>query len=403
MNSGTLRSHRVRSMHPTARRKTATSPRRLRVAIVAETFVPAINGVTNSVRRVAHYLVGEGHEVLVVAPSPGPEVVDGVRVKRVRSVEFARYGDLHIGLPSRSVGRIIEDFKPDVVHCAAPLVLGVAGLRAARRLGVPAVAVYQTDIAGFAKRHGLSFASGSLWRWLRWAHSQADLTLAPSTASVWDLRQHGVSRVARWMRGVDTAAFNPRHRDEELRSSLVRPGEVLIGYVGRLAREKQLELLGPLLALEGVRLVIVGDGPHRARLEDRLRGATFAGLQTGSDLSRYVASLDIFVHTGVDETFCQALQEALAAGVPVVAPAAGGPMDLVHHGVNGFLWSPTSSTALVGAVDELVRSPLQRGRMAAAARSTVAHRTWSNVNEELVGHYRSVMSGLAFAYAQLPQ
>jgi phosphatidylinositol alpha 1,6-mannosyltransferase len=353
------------------------------------------------VLRVSEHLRQAGHQVLIVAPTPGPADVAGVPIVRVPSMEMKSWGDLHVGLPSRLVTSALKDFAPDVVHVAAPVVLGPIALRSARRLGIPTVAVYQTDLAGFAERYGLGRASTTVWRWLSWVHRQADLTLAPSTAAVWDLRRRGVERVALWARGVDTRKFDPRWRSTEVHDRYAPGGEVLVGFVGRLAKEKQVERLRDLQGLPGVRLVVVGDGPVRADLEQVLPQAMFTGFLSGDDLSRHVASLDVFVHTGVDETFCQAVQEALAAGVPVVAPAAGGPLDLVRHGVNGYLWSPASPVSLVGAVEELVRSPMQREQMGSAARAMVEHRTWPAVMAELEGHYRSVIGGLAFAYAQV--
>jgi phosphatidylinositol alpha 1,6-mannosyltransferase len=203
------------------------------------------------------------------------------------------------------------------------------------------------------------------------------------------------------MRGVDLVKFNPHHRDESLRRSLAPNGEVIVGYVGRLAREKQIERLAPLCSLPGVRVVIVGDGPSRSRLQRKLPSAQFVGFQSGEALSKYFASLDIFVHTGTDETFCQAIQEALASGVPVVAPAAGGPFDLVTHGQNGYLWSPESEVSLLGAVDELVRNRLKRERLASSARPSVEMRTWPSVMDELEGHYRALVHGLSFAYSEM--
>lgn len=375
----------------------------MRIAIVAESFLPAVNGVTNSVKRVATFLRASGHEVLIIAPEPGDLDFDGIPVVRIPSFELPRYPDLFVGRPSRAVYSTLRAFRPDVVHCAAPAILGLSGMRAAQRLDVPSLAVYQTDLAGFATQYGVAPAANTMWRWISYVHGHADLTLAPSTAATWDLRHRGVPRVARWMRGVDSEAFHPRHRDEALRSAVARPGQVIIGYVGRLAREKRLDLLGPLLEMDAVRLVLVGDGPLRGELQKKLPGAHFAGFRSGADLSKWMASLDLFVHTGVNETFCQAVQEALAAGVPVVAPSSGGPVDLVQHGVNGYLWSPNSGVSLVGAVDELVRSPAHREHLASEARNTVVHRTWDSVLVELVGHYKSVMSGLAFAYAEVPR
>lgn len=379
-------------------RHQGASPR-LRVAIVAESFLPAVNGVTNSVVRVVEELTRAGHECVVIAPGPGSAEIGGTRVIRVRAFDLPRYGDLRVGLPTARMTALLRRLAPDVVHLAAPAMLGAAAAISAKRLGIPSVAVYQTDLAGFAGRHRLGLARGAIWRWVAWVHRQADLTLAPSTAAMWTLRHHGVSDVARWARGVDLARFSPAHRDHDIRRALlagvaphpagVEP--VIVGYVGRLAPEKQVERLRPLLDVPGVRVVVVGDGPDRPALERSLRGAAFLGLCHGSELAMLYASLDVFVHTGLDETFCQSVQEALASGVPVVAPASGGPIDLIHHGRNGFLWNPGAPESLVGAVAELVQSPVVRARLGAGARASVLARPWSALAAELVGHYRSVI------------
>jgi phosphatidylinositol alpha 1,6-mannosyltransferase len=161
-----------------------------------------------------------------------------------------------------------------------------------------------------------------------------------------------------------------------------------------------VQRLAPLLRTPSTRVVVVGDGPDRPAIERALPAAVFTGFRSGADLSRHVASLDVFVHTGIDETFCQSVQEALSSGVPVVAPAAGGPLDLVSHGVNGYLWPPDTPSALAGAVSELVHSPVRREQMGLAARASVEHRTWPTVMDELEGHYRAAMSGLGFAYTE---
>jgi phosphatidylinositol alpha 1,6-mannosyltransferase len=369
-------------------------PGQLRVAIVAETFLPNVNGVTNSVLRLLEYLRANGHEALVIAPGPGDSSYEDVTVERVRAFDMPGYDSMRVGLPFVRMASIFRDFEPDVVHLAAPTVLGAAGVRAARRVGVPAVAVYQTDIVGFAKRHGLGLAGGALWQWLRWIHSQADLTLAPSTSAAWALGAHGISNVARWQRGVDLVRFHPDHRSMLLHRQLASGGSVIVGYVGRLAKEKQVERLAPISRLPGVQVVIVGDGPERAKLERSMPRATFVGFQGGTELGRYHATFDIFAHGGLDETFCQAVQEAFASGVAVVAPAAGGPLDLVAHGSNGYLWSPEQPETFLGAVAELAESPQLRRRMGHAGRASVEGRPWHVVMDELIEHYRSVIGGV---------
>ena len=370
----------------------------MRIAIVAESFLPAINGVTNSVLRVIEHMTALGLEVTVIAPSPGVTAYGKARIIRVPSFGFPRYPELRIGHSRDFVREVLREIKPDVVHLGSPAVLGAASLSAAQELGIPSVAIYQTDLAGFASRYHLGIAGRSIWRYIANIHRRADLTLAPSTAAVWDLRERGVNNVVRWMRGVDLERFNPSFRDEELRKSLAPDGQLIIGFVGRLAREKQIERLKGLCRMPHIKVVIVGDGPMKAKLEKELKGAIFTGFKSGEELSKLYASFDVFVHTGQDETFCQAVQEALASGVPVVAPASGGPLDLVQHGHNGFLWTETSRYSLVGAVVELAKYPVKRERLAANARPSVEVRPWCGVMDELEGHYRSVIGGLSFAY-----
>ena len=370
----------------------------MRIAIVAESFLPAINGVTNSILRVIEHMTARGHEVTVIAPSPGVTAYGKARIIRVPSFGFPRYPELRIGHSRDFVREVLREIKPDVVHLGSPAVLGAASLRAAQELGIPSVAIYQTDLAGFATRYHLGIAGRSIWRYIANIHRRADLTLAPSTAAVWDLRERGVNNVVRWMRGVDLERFNPSFRDEELRTSLAPDGQLIIGFVGRLAREKQIERLKGLCRMPHIKVVIVGDGPMKAKLKKELKGAIFTGFKSGEELSKLYASFDVFVHTGQDETFCQAVQEALASGVPVVAPASGGPLDLVQHGHNGFLWTETSRYSLIGAVAELAKYPVKRERLAANARPSVEVRPWCGVMDELEGHYRSVIGGLSFAY-----
>ncbi|MGY1604065.1 glycosyltransferase family 4 protein [Geodermatophilus sp. SYSU D00815] len=365
----------------------------MRVAIVSESFLPQVNGVTNSVLRICEQLSRAGHEALVVAPGPGPTEWSGVPVVRTPSWPLPGYRDFRVALPYAAMAATLRAFAPDVVHLASPAVLGVQGATAAARLGVPCVAVYQTDLAAFAARYGLGVAEPALWRRTVRVHAAAARTLAPSRAAVRQLEDHGVPRVARWGRGVDLDRFSPQRRDEALRREWAPDGRLVVGYVGRLAHEKELGLLGAVQELPGVRLVVVGDGPQRRQLARQLDRAHFTGQLGGDALATAFASLDVFVHTGSHETFCQAAQEALASGVPVVAPAAGGLLDLVRPGGNGLLFEPGSAADLAARVRELAEQPGFRRWAGVQARRSVEGRTWEALVGELVRHYRDVLAG----------
>ncbi|MDN4614375.1 glycosyltransferase family 1 protein [Leifsonia sp. F6_8S_P_1B] len=367
----------------------------MRVAVVSESFLPTVNGVTTSVLRVLDHLADQGHEAIVICPDAGaPAEYRGFPIHQVPSIAYRQFP---VGLPSPQVQRILARFQPDVLHAASPFFLGAQAIAACNRLGVPSVAIYQTDVAGFARRNGLGMTSSIAWKYVRWVHDGADLTLAPSSASEDDLRQAGVGRVQRWGRGVDLERYHPNHRRTPeaaaLRERLSPDGEVVVGYVGRVAPEKQVERLRALRGLPGVSVAIVGDGPSRDLVARELRGmpVTWLGRLGGAELGTAYAAFDLFVHTGSEETFGQTVQEAHASGLPVVAPAAGGPIDLVEHGVDGFLYPPADERALRAAVHTIVGDTPLRLRMGEAGRRAVLGRDWAGVCGELVRHYERVI------------
>ncbi|NUP27627.1 MAG: glycosyltransferase family 1 protein [Nocardia sp.] len=357
-----------------------------------------MNGVVNSVLRVLDHLDRHGHEALVIAPDtlrgqpPAPRAHGRFPVHRVPAVMVPKISSLPVGLPQPGMVGVLADFDPDVVHLASPFLLGAGGTAAALRLDLPAVAVYQTDVAGFAKSYGLGLAARAAWGWTRRIHEGAVRTLAPSSAAVADLAGHGIPRVHRWGRGVDTVRFTPAARSLELREQW-RGGSdrLLVGFVGRLAPEKHVERLAVLAHDRSVQLVIVGDGPERTALAARLPDAIFTGELGGDELARAYASLDVMVHPGEHETFCQGVQEALASGVPVVGPDAGGPRDLIAHCRNGYLLPVSEFTELLPSTVAALRDAPLRDRFGAAARTSVLHRTWPAVCAELMHHYAEVI------------
>jgi phosphatidylinositol alpha 1,6-mannosyltransferase len=366
----------------------------MRVAIVTESFLPTLNGVTTSVCRVLDYLAAHGHEAIVISPAAGaPTTYAGFPVIEVPAIAYRQFP---VGLPSLQVERILASFNPDVVHAASPFLLGAGAIAASKRLGVPSVAIFQTDVAGYARRNKLGAATKLAWRVIRWIHNDADVTLVPSSASMADVTRAGLERLARWGRGVDLAGYHPRNRElpatRALRQSR-QAGEVTVGYVGRFAPEKQLESFAALRGIPGVNLALVGDGPSMPSVRRALRGmpVTYLGELRGEELAAAYASFDIFLHAGAEETFGQTLQEAHASSLPVIAPRAGGPIDLVDHGTTGFLFTAGDAQEMRASVELLARDPALRSRMGEAGRRAVLGRSWESVCGDLVGHYERVI------------
>ncbi|HWF82580.1 MAG TPA: glycosyltransferase family 1 protein [Streptosporangiaceae bacterium] len=369
----------------------------MRIAYVTESFPPVVNGVAITATRVAEHLVRRGHKPLVIAPelAPGsarPDAEFSYPVARMPSVALPIYPDFRFGVPGPWIRAAIAEHDADLVHLAGPVVFGASGGAAARKLGLPVVAVYATDMAAYARTYHLGRLGETVsWNLTRRVHNAVDRNLAPSTATAADLEARGFERISVWGRGVDTERFDPAKRNAKLRAELAPNGEVIVGYVGRLAAEKRLDLLSAVASIPGVRLVIVGAGPAQAAAKRALPSALFVGQRQGEELARMYASLDIFVHSGPHETFGNTLQEAAASGLPVVAPAAGGPLDLVEDGVTGFLVTPGDPDALARAVSGLAADWHLRTAQGNAARRSMLVRTWPALGDELIGHYEAVL------------
>jgi phosphatidylinositol alpha 1,6-mannosyltransferase len=366
----------------------------MRVALITESFLPTVSGVTTSVCKVLEHLARAGHEAMLIAPAGAPTEYAGFRVHNVPALSYRQFP---VGMPSPQVHRLLAEFGPDVLHAASPFLLGAQGIAAANRLDIPSVAVFQTDVAGYARRNGLGQAQALAWRFVKWVHEGADLTLVPSTASMRDLRRVGLRRLAQWTRGVDLDSYHPNHRGDtavaDLRGRLAPNGEVVIGYVGRMAPEKQVERFRALRGMPGIRLALVGDGPSVSSIERALAGmpVTWLGRLAGPELAAAYASFDVFLHAGTEETFGQTIQEAHAAGLPVVAPHAGGPIDLVAHGENGLLFTPDDERDLRRCVSLLAGDVALRHRMGEAGRRGVLGRSWETVCGTLLDYYEQVV------------
>jgi len=366
----------------------------MRVAIVTESFPPVFNGVANSVVRVLETLKAEGHEAIVIAPTTPGKYFNGFRTYRVPSLPLFQF---QLGLPNPLVSKILDDFKPDVVHAASPVLLGAQAVAWADRNQVPAVAIFQTDIAAYTERYGFKLLRPLVDRAMANFHAGATINLAPTTEVRDYLIRLGLSNVEVWGRGVDLELFHPNRKNteavSELRNRFAPNGQKIVGFVGRLAAEKQVDRFSELFSIPNTTFVIVGDGPERASLEQKFRGADvhFVGKQSGDELANHYASFDAFVHFGTEETFGQTIQEAQAAGVPVIAPAAGGPKFLIDSGASGYLVDPTIKNGFTPVLTELLASKELLSRIGEGGRRKVLDKSWAANNAKLLEFYASAM------------
>jgi glycosyltransferase involved in cell wall biosynthesis len=278
-----------------------------------------------------------------------------------------------------------------------PVLTGVRGIMFARKLGIPVVASFQAHMMEMARFYGFGMFEAPMWAVHRAVYKRADYVVAPSRKIVAELESKGFGEVGLWRRGVDIEAFSPSYYDQTVREELSggNPDKVLLLSVGRLAPEKQVEQILPVLdQVPGVHLAIVGDGPYRAKLEETFAGrpVTFTGYKSGLDLSRAYASSDIFLFpSSTIETFGLVAAEAMASRLAVVSSRVGGVPELIEQGVNGYMFEMNDSATMIKQVRDLVEHPDKRKAMAQAAHQSACSMSWAEVSNELLHTYERVI------------
>jgi glycosyltransferase involved in cell wall biosynthesis len=362
-----------------------------RVAIIAEAFLPKVDGVSKTAFLTLQYLHQTGREVLVFAPDTAPDHVGSAQVIPMPSLGTPLAPETRIALPTTLVGNYLDEFAPDLIHMFSPAFLSLSAMLSGRRRNIPIIANYQTDLPGYANHYGLHFLSQPARDILRYLHNGCHLTLVP-THSVWrELRGWGYHRLRHWGRGVNLERFNPNRRSAEWRARLLNgrdPNSLLCIYVGRLANEKRVDLLLETARTPGIALTIVGDGALREELEGRFAGTGthFMGYLFGDDLGRAYASADVFIFPSPSETFGQVAMEAQASGLPAVVINQGGVADLVTEGVTGFHVGD-DPRAFAEAAIRLRDDPDLRQRMAREARRYAEQHPWEAIMAQLEGYY----------------
>jgi len=356
-----------------------------------------VSGVGVTLRRLTQELAARGHEVRVYTasyPLP-PGVDDCLEVHRSPSIPLFLYPDVQWAFPrQREITADLAFFRPDVVHVATEFALGLAGVKAAEQLGVPIIASAHTDYQKYAQRYGVGFVLQMGWIYLRWFYNHAERVLVPSRVYEHYLNSRGVSHTGLWTRGVDPEEFNPGFRSEGFRARFgLKPGDLLVSYVGRLAREKDLDRLVEawqrLRARRGnAKLVLVGRGPMEEDLRERaVPGIHLTGLLTGRELAEAYASTDLFVFPSSTETFGNSLLEAMASGACSLGVAAGGVQEFAEHGRNAWLVGPNDTEALQGALEKLMADGSLRARLSRGGLQTAESRQWGRIYDQLLQDY----------------
>ena len=363
---------------------------RLQVCFVTETYTPEINGVAMTLQRLVNGLRDRRHEVRIVRPRPpDTELSDSASddlETLVRGAPVPGYRSVRIGTPAwRQLRACWAARRPDVVYVATPGPLGWAAVHTANRLRIPLLSGFHTDFPSYVRHYGLAAFARGATVYLRWLHNRTDGTVVPTLDLLERLCDEGFENLMLLGRGVDSRVFSPGRRDPSLRAAWgARPTELVVLYVGRLAREKNvalaIEAFRAMRQVGAVRhLVIVGDGPLRAELQATHPDVRFCGPQRGALLAAHYASADVFLFPSETETFGNVVLEAMASGLAVVAFDYAAARVHISSGETGVLVPRGDRRGFIAAAVTLAGSPSDVARLRRAARSLAVLLDWEAV------------------------
>lgn len=374
----------------------------LKIAVVTETYPPDINGVAHTLSKIVLGLRERGHVVWLVRPrqqaGQTADHTSNFEEVLVRGIPIPFYKQLRMGLPAkRELLKLWTRQRPDVVHIATEGPLGWSALQAARKLKLPISTDFRTNFHAYSQHYGLAWLSGAILAYMKKFHNSAHATMVPTANLAQELDRKGFKDLHVVPRGVETQLFSPTKRDAALRAQWgVLDASPVMLYVGRIAVEKNLQLViktyqSARQLQPSLRLVMVGDGPMRAELEQAQdQGIIFAGFRTGEDLARHYASADVFVFASKTETFGNVTLEAMASGLAVVAFDHAAAGDIICNGVNGMLADPLSEASFVMAAQSLLNAPDNLRAIGLRAAATAASMGWPSIVEATEAIIRKV-------------
>lgn len=373
----------------------------LRIVVFSGNYNYVRDGANQALNRLVAYLEEQGATVRVYSPtSDTPAFEPAGTLVSVPSVSIPGRSEYRVarGLPGK-LRREIAEFDPHIFHLAAPDPLGHSAKKLARALGTPVVASVHTRFETYFEYYGFGWARPAGEAILRRFYAGLDEVFVTSEGFGKMLLEQGlIERAATWSRGVDKELFNPGRRSMAWRQALgIADREVVIGFVGRLVLEKGLDMVAAATAelkRRGVahKLLVVGEGPARARFEEQVPDAIFTGFLSGEALATAFASADMLLNPSVTETFGNINIEAMASGIPVVAALASGSTCIIDDRVTGRLVPPSDVMGFADALQAYLLDPGARAAAGAAGLEAAKAYDWDRINGAVLARYQEIVA-----------
>jgi glycosyltransferase involved in cell wall biosynthesis len=377
--------------------------RERKIALFTGAYSNIRDGVSLTLNKMVAFLEENGHDILIFAPTNQEPALDAVgKILSVPSIPIPGRPEYRLSLLLSSyLQKELKKFAPDVVHIATPDIVGFQALVWAKLNSIPTACSYHTRFNSYLEYYNFGFAEPASW--LIWGgfYGHCDHVYVPSKEIKYELEEHGIDNDIRiWARGVDPDIFSPAFHCPAWRNEIgIRESEVVILLVCRMVWEKNLELFARTieeLQASGLkfRSVVVGEGPARKELQERLTDTSFMGNLKGEDLSTAYASADIFFFPSTTETFGSTTLEAMSSGLPVVVANASGSNSLVSDNVNGFIADPDDVNSFVDYTTRLIQDSSLRASMGAEGRNIATTKfQYSKIFGDLIEYYSDLIVG----------
>lgn len=370
----------------------------MKIALFTDTYFPQINGVTNTLNKLISYYEGYGIDYKIFAPEYDTKHISQ-NIERFYSLKFFLYPESRITFPNfMRLNQSLMEFQPDLIHLTTEWGMGLTGLYYAKKHGIPTVSIYTTNFSQYTNYYKINFLEQIVWNYMRWFHTQNDITLCPSYATQNLLKEQGIDNTDIFSRGIDSENFHPMYRNHYLRENLGIENKIVFLYVGRISVEKDLDILNESYrtlqeTYKGqTALVITGDGPYLKKYMTLFPSDTiFTGYKKGRELAEIYASCDIFICPSSTETFGNVVLEAMASGLPVIGANAGGVGEIIKQRNTGLKFKPRDPKALMDCMEELMFDAELRNLLIANGRNYSINLSWNKIFDGLMDIYQDIL------------
>lgn len=378
----------------------------MKIAIFAGTLNEHQDGVTRVLYKQISYFKNLGYELSFFTASYD-ESNKLENVHKVRSIPFPLYSDYKLTIPEKKkVFRKLEKIEPDIVFINSPCTLGLIATKVANTMSIPVVATYHTHFPTYLSYYKISIFKSFVWKYMRYLYGKCEKVFVPSRTVEKDLNDNGITNTKYIPHGVDTTVFNPTHRNLNLKKQLGVEGKKIVLFVGRIVKEKNIDVLEDAMNLLHERndfvLVIAGGGPYLEYYQNRMKNTIFLGHIETTKLAEVYSSSDIFVFPSVTESFGNVILEAMASGLPPVVAKSFGASELIEDYQNGLLAEPNSAEDLANKLKLLLDDEHLRKKLSESAFKSSQKFSWDNILGIYNQCFKKIANNSKLDYSKLP-